>query len=118
MSLRKYLKDKKIDQIKNVQEFIEAEYNAVFTYCKLCMYKISVDDTREIESRGLSGAYIERKNYYVHDLWEDFGEISLNPDTEEIEESWLNFPAGTHRNEILRWFEEQFDISIAEDLIG
>lgn len=118
MSLRKYLEDSKINYIKDDQEFMESEYNAVFTYCENCMYKISTDDMKEIESRGLSGAYIERKDYYVHDLWEDFGEVSMNPDTEEMEEAWLGFPAGTHREEIWHWFEEQFDISVAEDLMG
>lgn len=42
----------------------------------------------------------------------------MNPDTEKIEEPWLDFPAGTHREEIWHWFEEQFDISVAEDLMG
>ena len=118
MSLRKHLEDNRIDFIKDDNKFIEAEYNAVFTYCVNCMYNISKEDMKEIESRGLSGAYIERKNYYIRDLWEDFGEVPMNPDTEEIEESWLDFTAGTHREEIWHWFEEQFDISIAKDLMG
>ena len=31
----------------------------------------------------------------------------MDPVTEEIEEPYLHFPAGTHREEIWHWFDEQ-----------
>lgn len=52
------------------------------------------------------------------ELWNRFGEVPMNPDTEEIELEWRYFPAGTHREKIWHWFEETFDVSIAEDLMG
>ena len=51
-------------------------------------------------------------------LWKDFGNVSMNPETECIEEEWNGFPTGTHREEIWHWFEEMFDLSVAEDLMG
>lgn len=51
-------------------------------------------------------------------LWKEFGEIPTNPETECIEETWCRFPAGTHREEVWRWFEETFNVSIGEDLMG
>lgn len=51
-------------------------------------------------------------------LWEKFGAIPMNPETECTEKSWYCFPAGTHREEIWHWFEETFDVSVAEDLMG
>ena len=42
----------------------------------------------------------------------------MNPETECIEEEWNGFPTGTHREEIWHWFEEEFDLSVAEDLMG
>lgn len=51
-------------------------------------------------------------------IWSEFGEVPMNPDTEEIETEWNGFPARTHREEIWHWFEETFDVSVAEDLMG
>ena len=50
----------------------------------------------------------------VKELWSEFGDISMNPETEEIEEEWLSFPAGTHREVIWYWFEKRFNISITD----
>ena len=41
----------------------------------------------------------------------------MNPDTEEIEESWNGFLNGTFREDIWHWFEETFYVSVAEDLM-
>lgn len=51
-------------------------------------------------------------------LWMEFGDVPMNPETEEIEEKWQDFPAGTHREDIWHWFEEKFNLSVAEDLMG
>lgn len=118
MSLRKYLENNKIDQIEDDQEFMEAEYEAVKTYCEICGYSITEADLNTIKSIGLEESYVEWKRIYVCDLWEDFGEVPMNSDTEEIEEQWRHFLPGTRREEIWHWFEEQFNISVAEDLMG
>ncbi|WP_206459730.1 hypothetical protein [Anaerovorax sp. IOR16] len=39
-------------------------------------------------------------------LWEIFGDIPMNPETEEIEDDFLYFPINTHREEIWYWFDE------------
>lgn len=118
MSLRKYLEENKIDQIEDDQEFEEAEYTAIQTYCEDCGYNIGSDDIDIIKERGLENSFDFWKDNYVHDLWEEFGKVPMNPETEEIEEPWKHFLAGTHREDIWHWFEEQFDINVAEDLIG
>lgn len=51
-------------------------------------------------------------------LWLEFGDIPMNPATECLEEAWHGFAVGTHREDIWHWFEETFDISVAEDLMG
>lgn len=50
-------------------------------------------------------------------LWDDFEDVPMNPDTECIEEEWCGFSAGTFREDIWHWFEERFDVSVAEDLM-
>ena len=64
MSLRKYFEENKIDQIEDDQEFAEAEYDAVQTYCKNCAYIITDDDFDVIESRGLEESFINWKEEY------------------------------------------------------
>lgn len=46
-------------------------------------------------------------------LWEDFGNVPMNPETECLEDSWHGFAAGTHREEVWHWFEETFEVSLA-----
>lgn len=48
----------------------------------------------------------------IKDVWDEFGDVPMNPDTERIEVAWREFPAGTHREEIWHWFEETFHISV------
>lgn len=50
-------------------------------------------------------------------LWSEFGDVPMNPKTERIESRWHGFKRGTHREEIWRWFEDTFDISVAKDLM-
>lgn len=118
MSLRKYLDDNGIDQTKDDQEFIEAEYDAIQTYCEICGYIITDADLETIKSRGLEESFINWKQTYVEDLWIDFGEVPMNLETDEIEESWRHFLPGTHREEIWNWFEKTFNVSVAEELMG
>lgn len=51
-------------------------------------------------------------------MWEKLGCVVINPETENTEDEFYGFPAGTHREEIWHWFEATFDISVAEDLMG
>ncbi len=48
--------------------------------------------------------------------WKILGDIPVN-DSEEIEEFFLHFPIGTHREEIWHWIEEEFNVSVATDLM-
>ena len=57
-------------------------------------------------------------NSTIKSLWEEFGDVPMNPDTECIEEDWLTFKKGAHREEIWHWFEEHFGISVADLMYG
>ena len=58
--------------------------------------------------------YIDKS---IKQLWDDFGAIPMEPKTECIKKEWHGFPDGTHREEIWHWFEETFDVSVAENLM-
>lgn len=48
----------------------------------------------------------------ANELWKEFGDVPMNPETECIETSWCGFPSGTHREDIWHWFEETFDVRV------
>ena len=53
-------------------------------------------------------------NLDVRSLWQDFGDVPMNPETECLDEPWLHFEAGTFREDILKWFEQEFGISVGK----
>lgn len=106
-----------IDKIEDDQEFCIAEYDAAIQFFIEHNYMLSERDMETVRSRGLMETYDIYKNGYIKDLWLEFGDIPMDPETECIESKWHGFPAGTHREDIWHWFEETFDISVAEDLM-
>lgn len=118
MSLREYLKELKIDQIEDDTEFCDKEYDVIMDYCKERKFLISDEDLTCIVNRCLNDSYEYRRAQYIEDLWLDFGNVPMNPNTECIKEEWNGFAAGTHRYEIWSWFEETYGVSVGKDLMG
>jgi hypothetical protein len=54
--------------------------------------------------------------HYAQVLWGMLGDVAVDED-DCIESTFLNFDVGTDRTEIWHWFEETFDVSVAEDLM-
>lgn len=54
----------------------------------------------------------------IWDLWETFGDLPMDPETECLEVEWMGFPAGTFREDVWHWFESEFGLSVAENLMG
>lgn len=46
-------------------------------------------------------------------LWEQFGDLPMNPETECMEAAFQGFPVGTHREEIWHWFDERYSTGVA-----
>ena len=51
---------------------------------------------------------IKERDEYLEQLWDVFADVPCDLETECIEEEFLGFPAGTHREEIWRWFDSRF----------
>lgn len=49
-------------------------------------------------------------------LWAELGDIPVN-DNGEIEQRFLYFEVGTPREEIWYWFEDEYNLSVVEDLM-
>ena len=54
---------------------------------------------------------------YAKALWEEFGDVPID-NNDCITCQWRAFEKGTYRFNIWKWFEDFFQISVAEDLIG
>lgn len=54
----------------------------------------------------------------MKELWEMFGDVPMNPETECMEEAFLGFPAGTHREEIWHWFDERYSKGVYALMYG
>lgn len=74
-----------------------------------------VEDVGEICSDSCTMLGIERKA--IKELWLEFGDVPMDPETECIDEPWMDFPKGTFREDIWHWFEDAFHLSVAEDLM-
>lgn len=48
----------------------------------------------------------------VSRLWEDFGDVPMDPETEMIDEPWHGFIKGVYRENIWLWFEKSFDVRV------
>lgn len=80
---------------------------------------LSNDPGREYTAQQIAEMeYDLRKLESIQDLWEEFGNVPMNPETECIETKWRQFPAGTFREDVWHWFEARFDLSVAENLMG
>lgn len=58
---------------------------------------------KQIVVCGQAGSYEPED---IEELWDEFGDIPMNPETEKIESSWNGFPAGTDREDVWRWFDK------------
>ena len=58
------------------------------------------------------------RDKYLDGIWEAFTDVPINPETECIEEKFLGFPAGTHREEIWKWFDERYSKGVYYLLYG
>ena len=46
-------------------------------------------------------------------LWDIFGDIPMNPETECLDDDFLHFPRGTSREDIWHWFDEHYSRGVA-----
>ena len=74
-------------------------------------YSALMDGLEEIDT-------LRERDKILEDLWTEFGDVPMNPETECMEQSFLGFPAGTHREDIWHWFDERHSKGVAYLLYG
>lgn len=58
------------------------------------------------------------KDNELEEMWAAFDDVPMNPETECIEEQFMGWPPGTHREEIWHWFDEQHSKGVVHLLYG
>lgn len=59
------------------------------------------DDVRE--HRSAAADMLDQ--HFVEKVWDDFGDVPMDPETECIEDDYFIWDAGTDREEIWHWFD-------------
>lgn len=60
----------------------------------------------------------DEKDVAVLEIWHALEDIPMDPDTEEMEEPFLHFPARTDRETIWRWFDINYSKGVHALLYG
>ena len=50
-------------------------------------------------------------------LWKELRDIPVDED-DDTEQEFIHFPKGTPKEDIWHWFEDEYDLSVAKDLMG
>ena len=61
---------------------------------------------------------LQKRDAELEQLWGEFADVPMNPETEKMEEPFLHFPARTDREEIWHWFDERHSKGVAYLLYG
>ncbi len=61
---------------------------------------------------------LDDQNEALEELWSDFGDVPMDPDTEKIEADFMHFPHGTDRETIWHWFDERYSAGVTSLLYG
>lgn len=94
---------------KRVLDIVHGLYNS--DILSSSEYKVIHDVLDEIETLRDRDAELEA-------LWAKFADVPVNPDTECIEEQFLYWGIGVHREEIWHWFDRRYSKGVAHLLYG
>ena len=61
---------------------------------------------------------LQERDAELERLWDEFADVPMNPETEEMEEPFLHFSAGTNREAIWHWFDERHSKGVVYLLYG
>ena len=61
---------------------------------------------------------LDERDAMLEKLWEEFGDIPMDDETECMEAPFLDFPAGTYREGIWHWFDERHSKGVPYLLYG
>ena len=95
-----YIKDAAIEALNDLHQTIPYR-----DYCTI------MDGLQEIET-------LDDRDDELDELWRQFGDVPMNLYTERIESPFLEWKAGTAREEIWRWFDQRYSKGVAYLMYG
>lgn len=101
----KMMNDIKLQAIESLNRLAQ---NGVIDYND---YSLIYDGLAEIPT-------LEEQDNELKELWSQFEDVPMDPETECIEEPFLSWPAGTHREEIWTWFDKRYSRGVHYLLYG
>ena len=69
-------------------------------------YCTVMDGLQDIEA-------LRNRDEELEEMWRRFGDVPMDPETECIEEQFMGWGSGTHREEIWHWFDRRHSKGIA-----
>lgn len=70
------------------------------------------------EQRAKAIPTLKERDKRLEQLWAEFADVPMDPETEEMEEPFLHFLVGTNREEIWHWFDERHSKGVVYLLYG
>lgn len=61
---------------------------------------------------------LEDRDALLEEIWEKFGDVPVNQETEKLEDDFLHFKKGTDKEDVWHWFDERHSKGIAYLLYG
>ena len=61
---------------------------------------------------------VAERDKVIEDLWAEFADVPMDPDSEKMEDDFLHFPHGTNREEIWHWFDQRHSKGVHYLLYG
>ena len=97
-----------MNDVKHVAIKVLNELHSTIPYSDYCTIMDGLYDIEPLLDR----------DEVLEELWEQFGDIPMNPETECIEEKFMGWGPGIHREEIWHWFDERHSKGVAHLLYG
>lgn len=97
-----------MNEIKKQALEVINELHATIDYCSYCTIHDGLTDIETLRDR----------DDFLEELWGQFEDVPIDPDTECIEEEFLCWGPGIHREEIWHWFDERHSKGVAYLLYG
>lgn len=92
-----------VEALRGIEELDDYEYGY---YEAVLKENLSIGDWQGIET-------LKERDKKLERLWEEFADVPMDPETECMEEPFVGFPAGTHREDIWHWFDERHSKGVA-----
>lgn len=67
----------------------------------------------DIKGTAMAMETLEQRDKTLEQLWDELTDIPMNANTEQTEEQFLHFPAGTDREDIWHWFDMRYSKGVA-----